>query len=744
MSHSKVYGFCESKCKVEVPSLEKHNTDISDLTNADTEINNQIAELKGNISTTVTDVVSKLIADAPEDFNTLKEIADWIDTHEDSASAMNTAILSKVDKVEGKGLSTNDYTTEEKNKLAGLSNYDDTEINNQLNNRKLYQNISTGSDNYQILKFAMNHPYKNQVISITDQYGSYIEIYGSSNEIGSDTYKKIKAIRKSYGYHLDNSIANNTDYKIRTVKFDKSTNTIYVELKSWAIIGVEGATNPISLTDTIPETATNIPLEFGIAQFDKNGNDIVNTYETKTNVKNSSAQTLYTTMVDLGFAKDELVPLEDFMLAINSKMTNSTSTIIRIGLVSANAAYVVNESKKYYINGGVLYCSKRRDLNSEWSAMDIIYTNKDNVYKFTAQRNEAGSSLIVNMYELYTDDKIAEIQKNMKIRSCLLGTGNMPPADVSNKFKSSSMTTYPSNGKYAETCLATNMSGFLTSCTSLKTVTILDTGSAQTTESMFAGCTSLTSIPELDLSNVTDAYLMFRNCSSLTSIPGTLDLRKCTRTGWMFGGCSSLTEIPRILWNESGNINMMNMFDGCSSLKEIPFIDLTKSSNIYRLFNGCASITTIPDFDYSNLTSANGLFKGCTSLKNIPNLDISNIQVVTDMFENCSSLINFPDLDLTGTTSSNGQGLDSMFKGCTSLTNLTNNPYAPAGKRWNVNKNIYFGDSPLSRESILKVFNGLQTVTSSKTITISAATNGFLTDTDRAIAKNKGWTVTVK
>lgn len=35
-----------------------------------------------------------------------------------------TGLLSKkVDKVDGKGLSTNDYTTEEKNKLAGLNNY---------------------------------------------------------------------------------------------------------------------------------------------------------------------------------------------------------------------------------------------------------------------------------------------------------------------------------------------------------------------------------------------------------------------------------------------------------------------------------------------------------------------------------------------------------------------------------------------------------------------------------------------
>lgn len=36
---------------------------------------------------------------------------------------IKTWLNGKVDKVDGKGLSTNDYTTTEKNKLAGLSNY---------------------------------------------------------------------------------------------------------------------------------------------------------------------------------------------------------------------------------------------------------------------------------------------------------------------------------------------------------------------------------------------------------------------------------------------------------------------------------------------------------------------------------------------------------------------------------------------------------------------------------------------
>ena len=43
---------------------------------------------------------------------------------------------NKVDKVPGKGLSTEDYTTEEKSKLAGLSNYDDSTVKQDIANLK--------------------------------------------------------------------------------------------------------------------------------------------------------------------------------------------------------------------------------------------------------------------------------------------------------------------------------------------------------------------------------------------------------------------------------------------------------------------------------------------------------------------------------------------------------------------------------------------------------------------------------
>ena len=42
-------------------------------------------------------------------------------------------LSNKVDKIIGKGLSTNDFTDEEKNKLNSLTNYDDTEVRNSIN-----------------------------------------------------------------------------------------------------------------------------------------------------------------------------------------------------------------------------------------------------------------------------------------------------------------------------------------------------------------------------------------------------------------------------------------------------------------------------------------------------------------------------------------------------------------------------------------------------------------------------------
>ena len=64
--------------------------------------------------------VQEIIGSAPEALDTLKEISDALNNDPNFAATITTELSKKVDKIEGKQLSTEDYTTEDKEKLAGI------------------------------------------------------------------------------------------------------------------------------------------------------------------------------------------------------------------------------------------------------------------------------------------------------------------------------------------------------------------------------------------------------------------------------------------------------------------------------------------------------------------------------------------------------------------------------------------------------------------------------------------------
>ena len=61
----------------------KANTDAITILNGDGE---------GSVSKQVSDAVAKIVADAPEAYDTLKEISDWITNHSSDAAEMNSQI----------------------------------------------------------------------------------------------------------------------------------------------------------------------------------------------------------------------------------------------------------------------------------------------------------------------------------------------------------------------------------------------------------------------------------------------------------------------------------------------------------------------------------------------------------------------------------------------------------------------------------------------------------------------------
>lgn len=92
-------------------------------TEMNTALENKVDKVAGKSLISDTEITRLASVDNYNDTAIKADIAKKADT-----TTVNAALEGKVDKVTGKTLSTNDYTTAEKEKLAGLSNYDDTNI----------------------------------------------------------------------------------------------------------------------------------------------------------------------------------------------------------------------------------------------------------------------------------------------------------------------------------------------------------------------------------------------------------------------------------------------------------------------------------------------------------------------------------------------------------------------------------------------------------------------------------------
>lgn len=95
----------------------------SDVESLQTAVDTLTGTGEGSVDKKVSDAVAAIVSGAPEAYDTLKEMSDWISSHSESAAAMNSAIqqnavdiLNKVDKVEGSRL----MTEAEGTKLAGI------------------------------------------------------------------------------------------------------------------------------------------------------------------------------------------------------------------------------------------------------------------------------------------------------------------------------------------------------------------------------------------------------------------------------------------------------------------------------------------------------------------------------------------------------------------------------------------------------------------------------------------------
>ena len=160
-----------------------------------------------------------------------------------------------------------------------------------------------------------------------------------------------------------------------------------------------------------------------------------------------------------------------------------------------------------------------------------------------------------------------------------------------------------------------------------------------------------------------------------------------------------------ISYSDTSNATDMSyMFYECYKLLSIPQLDTSKVTKMDGMFESCRLMKTIPQLDTSKVTSMYQTFRFCNSLETIPQLDVSNVEDFYEAFRNCSKLKTFL------------------------MTGMKAN--------FDISYSTKFEESDL-----VTILNNLATVTSTKTLTMGATNLAKLTDEEKAIATNKGWTL---
>ena len=96
--------------------------------------------ITGQITAEVTAKIAEIVANAPEDLDTLKEIADWIKNHANDASAMNTAILANTEAISGKADKSHTHTKSE------ITDFDHTHDDRYYTESEIDTKLSGKSD----------------------------------------------------------------------------------------------------------------------------------------------------------------------------------------------------------------------------------------------------------------------------------------------------------------------------------------------------------------------------------------------------------------------------------------------------------------------------------------------------------------------------------------------------------------------------------------------------------------------
>ena len=275
-----------------------------------------------------------------------------------------------------------------------------------------------------------------------------------------------------------------------------------------------------------------------------------------------------------------------------------------ISLPDISNLILVNVTNMSYLFYGCSSITSLPDI-SLWkplSAIDISYmfygcsslTSLPNISKWNLDKITNMNNLFSHCSNLSTLPDISKWNTNKVI-------------DMNNMFSFCKvLVNLPDISKW-NTNKVIDMSCMFSNCSTLQFLPNIekwDIGNVKYLNGIFSNCSSLLKFPDIsswNTINVINMNAIFYNCKSLKNLPDISNwkVNNVTNMNGIFYKCKSLISLPDIsIWNTSKVINMNNMFSNCESLTSLPDLSKwNKNKNIKyeNMFNDCKKSLKIPD-----------------------------------------------------------------------------------------------------------------------------------------------------
>lgn len=242
--------------------------------------------------------------------------------------------------------------------------------------------------------------------------------------------------------------------------------------------------------------------------------------------------------------------------------------------------------------------------------------------------------------------------------------------------------------------------------------------------------------------NETNLIELFYNNDKLVSVDvSNWDTSNITSLRTLFGTCPSLVSVDASNWDTSNVTSFYAMLDACFSLKTFDTSKWVTSSatTMAWMFNGVGlEELDVSNFNTSKVTNMYAMFSGVRAMVklDVSNFDTSNVLDAGRMFSYWNN--ECEELDISGLNLSNATSMDLTFFGTSFKVIRSDELQLPDIDMKTIGLN---GSKELTVDSIVGLLNALPHSDKGYSFQIGADNIAKLTDEQKAIATNKGWTL---